>query len=195
MRLILASTSRIRSELLTGAGLMFETLRPEVDENALKVSARGLAPGELAQSLAASKAVSVANRRPEAMVIGADQVLNLEGRIFDKPGSREEARDHLLRLRGRSHMLETAICCAKRGDTLWQHLGRAKLTMRSFSDEFLDRYLDRIGPEALTSVGAYKLEGLGAQLFEAIDGDYFTILGLPLLPLLDFLRRQGALAA
>jgi septum formation protein len=194
MRLVLASTSRIRSELLSGAGLVFETLGPQIDENALKAAAKGLAPGGLAQSLAASKAASVASRRPEAVVIGADQVLNLDGQAFDKPGSRDEARDHLLRLRGRSHVLETAICCAKGGDTLWQHLGRATLTMRSFSEDFLDHYLDRMGPDVLTSVGAYKLEGLGAQLFDAIDGDYFTILGLPLLPLLDFLRRRGALA-
>ena len=195
MKLVLASTSRIRAELLTRAGLVFEALRPEVDENALKASATGFAPGDLAQLLAVSKATSVANRRPGVIVIGADQVLNLEGRAFDKPGSREEARDHLLHLRGRSHVLETAVCCVRGGDILWQHLGRARLTMRDFSEAFLDDYLERMGPEVLTSVGAYKLEGLGAQLFEAIDGDYFTILGLPLLPLFDFLRREGALAA
>lgn len=195
MRLVLASTSRIRAELLTKAGLVFEILRPEVDENALKASASDLSPGDLAQSLARSKAVSVADRWPEAMVIGADQVLNLEGRTFDKPKSTEEARNHLKELRGRSHVLETAICCARDGKNLFCHLGRATLTMRSFSDSFLDDYLEQMGPEVLTSVGAYKLEGLGAQLFEAIEGDYFTILGLPLLPLLDFLRRQGALAA
>jgi septum formation protein len=195
MKLVLASTSRIRAELLTRAGLVFDALRPEIDENALKASAKLLAPADLARSLAASKAVSVANRRPEAMVIGADQVLNLEGKAFDKPGSRDEARAHLLHLRGRCHALETAVCCVRGGDTLWQHLGRARLTMRNFSEAFLDDYLERMGPEVMTSVGAYKLEGLGAQLFEAIDGDYFTILGLPLLPLLGFLRRQGALAA
>src|SRR5262245_25537678 len=195
MKLVLASTSRIRAELLTGAGLIFEVLRPDVDENALKASAKGLAPGDLARSLAASKAVSVANRLPGAIVIGADQVLNLEGRAFDKPASRDEAREQLLQLRGRSHVLETAICCARAGTSTWQHLGHATLTMRSFSEAFLDDYLDHMGPEVLTSVGAYKLEGLGAQLFEAVQGDYFTILGLPLLPLLDFLRRQGALAA
>jgi nucleoside triphosphate pyrophosphatase len=195
MKLVLASTSWIRAELLTRAGLIFEALRPEIDENALKASAKNLAPGDLAQLLAASKAVSVANRLPEAMVIGADQVLNLEGRAIDKPGSREEAREHLLQLRGRSHVLETAICCARGGDALWQHLDRASLTMRSFSNAFLDDYLNQMGPEDLTSVGAYKLEGLGVQLFEAIEGDYFTILGLPLLQLLDFLRREGALAA
>ncbi len=195
MKLVLASTSQIRGEILTRAGLVFETARPEVDEDALKTSAKGLTPGDLAQSLAAAKAVSVTNRLPEAVVIGADQVLNLDGKAYDKPGSREEARRHLIALRGRSHMLETAVCCARAGDVVWRHLGRATLTMRDFSESFLDDYLDRMGPEAVTSVGAYKLEGLGAQLFEAIEGDYFTILGLPLLPLLDFLRRKECLPA
>lgn len=194
MRLVLASTSRIRGELLTRAGLTFEALRPEVDENALKRSAKGAAPGDLAQSLAAAKAVSVAKRLSETLVIGADQILNLEGRAFDKPESREDARRHLLELRGRSHVLETAVCCAEGDKVAWQHLGRATLRMRNFSPGFLDDYLNRMGPEVTTSVGAYKLEGLGAQLFDSIDGDYFTILGLPLLPLLDFLRRKEVLA-
>lgn len=195
MKLVLASTSRIRGELLTKAGLTFEALRPEVDENALKKSVKDLSPSDLAQSLAVAKAVSVANRLPQALVIGADQVLNLAGRAFDKPGSRDEARRQLLQLRGRSHVLETAVCCAHGDKIGWQHLGRATLNMRDFSEDFLDDYLDRMGPEVTTSVGAYKLEGLGAQLFETVEGDYFTVLGLPLLPLLDFLRRQGALAA
>jgi septum formation protein len=129
MRLILASTSRIRAELLNRAGLTFEALRPEIDENALKASAKSLNPGDLAQSLAESKAVSVANRLLDAMVIGADQVLSLEGRAFDKPASREEARAHLMQLRGRSHVLETAICCFRGGDSLWRHLGRARLAI------------------------------------------------------------------
>jgi septum formation protein len=195
MKLVLASTSRIRGELLSKAGMTFETLRPEVEEDELKASAKGLSPGELAQSLAAAKAVSVANRLPDALVIGADQILNLEGQIFDKPRSREEARRQLLQLRGRSHILETAVCCAEAGGVVWQHLGRATLSMRVFSESFLDDYLARMGPDVMTSVGAYKLEGLGVQLFDRIDGDYFTILGLPLLPLLDFLRRKEALAA
>lgn len=195
MKLILASTSRIRGELLSKAGLAFEALRPEVDENALKIKAKHLSPAHLAQSLAASKAVSVASRWPGATVIGADQVLNLAGKSFDKPGSREEARRQLLQLRGQSHVLETAICCASDDKVVWEHLGRATLKMRDFTEAFLDDYLDRVGEDVTTSVGGYKLEGRGAQLFEAIDGDYFTILGLPLLPLLDFLRRQGALAA
>ena len=195
MKLILASTSRIRGELLGKAGLAFEAMRPEVDENALKIEAKGLSPGHLAQSLAASKAVSVASRWSQALVIGADQVLNLAGKAFDKPGSKEEARRQLLQLRGRSHVLETAICCARDDKVVWQHLGRATLTMRDFSESFLDDYLAHVGADVTTSVGGYKLEGRGAQLFETIDGDYFTILGLPLLPLLDFLRRQGALPA
>jgi septum formation protein len=195
MRLVLASTSSIRGELLTRAGLAFDAVHPEVDENELKKTSTAVSPGSLALSLAAAKAVSVANRIPDALVLGADQVLNLQGRAFDKPESVDAARRQLVDLRGQSHVLETALCCVLGGDVVWQHLGRATLRMRSFSDGFLDEYLRQMGPEVTTSVGAYKLEGLGAQLFDAIEGDYFTILGLPLLPLLDFLRRQGALAA
>jgi septum formation protein len=195
MRLVLASTSRIRGELLTKAGLVFEAVRPEVDENELKKTSTVLSPGDLALALAAAKAISVANRMPDALVLGADQVLNLAGRAFDKPQSLEAARRQLAELRGRSHVLETALCCARDGEVVWQHLGQATLTMRSFSDKFLDAYLRQTGPDVTTSVGAYKLEGRGAQLFDTVEGDYFTILGLPLLPLLDFLRRQGALAA
>lgn len=195
MRLVLASTSPIRRTLLAGAGLVFDAVRPDVDEAQLKAEAKGLLPAELAVSLAAAKAVSVANRVPDALVMGADQVLNFEGRVFDKPESPAAARDHLRQLRGKGHILETALCCAEGGKIVWQHHGQATLTMRSFSDEFLDDYLARMGQDVTTSVGAYKLEGAGIQLFDSIAGDYFTILGLPLLPLLDFLRRQGAIAA
>jgi septum formation protein len=195
MRLVLASTSPIRRALLTGAGLIFETVRPDVDEARLKKEAKSLSPAELAVSLAAAKAVSVANRMPGTLVIGADQVLNFEGRVFDKPETSAAARNHLKDLRGKSHILETALCCAAGGKIVWQHHGQATLTMRSFSDEFLEDYLARMGLDVTTSVGAYKLEGAGIQLFDSIAGDYFTILGLPLLPLLDFLRRQGAIAA
>lgn len=195
MRLVLASTSRIRGELLTKAGLTFEAMAPGVDESELKRAAKGRSPGDLAQSLAAAKSISVANRLREALVIGADQVLNLDGKVFDKPPTRNAARQQLLDLRGRSHILETAICCAEAGKVIWRHLGQARLTMRPFSDAFLSDYLEHMGAEVTTSVGGYKLEGLGAQLFDSVEGDYFTILGLPLLPLLDFLRRQGALAA
>ena len=192
MRLVLASTSSIRRELLTRAGLVFEVVRPDVDEDGLKRAAKGLKPGELALSLAAAKAISVANRMPDTLVIGADQVLNLEGRAFDKPGSLLEAGRQLKELRGKRHVLETALCCAADGKVVWQHVGQATLAMRSFTDGFLELYLERMGPEVTTSVGAYKLEGLGIQLFDSIAGDYFTILGLPLLPLLDYLRRKGA---
>lgn len=195
MRLILASTSPIRRTLLTGAGLVFNAVRPDVDEAQLKAEAKGLSPAELAVSLAAAKAVSVANRMSDALVIGADQVLNFQGRVFDKPESPAAARNHLKELRGKSHILETALCCAAGGKIVWQHHGQATLTMRSFSDEFLEDYLARMGPDVTTSVGGYKLEGAGIQLFDSIAGDYFTILGLPLLPLLDFLRRQDAVAA
>lgn len=195
MRLVLASTSSIRRELLTRSGLVFEAVRPDVDEDELKRGAESLSPGQLALSLAAAKAVSAANRMPGALVIGADQVLNLAGRTFDKPVSPAAARDQLSQLRGRSHVLETALCCAADGRVVWQHLGQATLVMRSFSDAFLDDYLARMGSDVTTSVGGYKLEGLGIQLFESIVGDYFTILGLPLIPLLDYLRRKGAIAA
>ena len=193
MKLILASTSRIRGELLAKAGITFDTMAPDVDETELKRQSPGLSPGDLAQKLAAAKAVSVTNRYPGALVIGADQVLNLAGRAFDKPDSIETAGLQLTDLRGRRHVLETALCCARDGKVVWQHLGQADLTMRDFSEQFLADYLREVGPDVMTSVGGYKLEGRGAQLFDRIDGDYFTILGLPLLPLLDFLRRQGVL--
>jgi septum formation protein len=195
MRLVLASTSPIRRELLTGAGLVFDAVPPDVDEAQLKTEAKDLSPAELAISLAAAKAVSVANRMSDRLVIGADQVLNFEERVFDKPEHLAAARNHLKELRGKSHVLETALCCAAGGKIIWRHHGRATLTMRSFSDEFLEDYLAHMGQDVTTSVGAYKLEGAGIQLFDSIAGDYFTILGLPLLPLLDFLRRQGAIAA
>lgn len=195
MKLVLATTSRIRGELLAKAGLTFDSMAPTVDETELKRQSPGLSPGNLAQKLAAAKAISVANRLPEALVIGADQVLNLAGRAFDKPDSLETARRQLMDLRGRQHVLETALCCAQDGKIVWQHLGQAALTMRAFTEEFLADYLRHVGADVTTSVGGYKLEGRGAQLFDKIEGDYFTILGLPLLPLLDFLRRKGILPA
>lgn len=195
MKLVLASTSRIRGELLAKAGLTFESVAPAVDETELKRHSPGLSPGDLAQKLAAAKAISVANQLPGTLVIGADQVLNLAGRAFDKPDTPETARLQLQDLRGRRHVLETALCCAQDGKIVWQHLGQATLTMRSFTEAFLTDYLRQVGADVTTSVGGYKLEGLGAQLFDKIDGGYFTILGLPLLPLLDFLRRKGVVPA
>lgn len=191
MKLILASTSRIRGELLAKAGLTFEAVSPQVNETEMKRHSPGLSPGNLAKKLATTKAVSVTNQNPGALVIGADQVLNLEGRAFDKPGSPDAARRQLMDLRGHRHVLETALTCARDGQIVWEHLGQAVLTMRDFSDEFLEDYLRKLGADVTTSVGGYKLEGLGIQLFDRIEGDYFTILGLPLLPLLEFLRREG----
>jgi septum formation protein len=195
MELVLASTSPARRTLLTQAGLTFKVVAPLIDEAALKATMIGVSSPEVALRLAVAKAEAVARQAPDAMVIGADQVLNCEGRVFEKPLTSQRAQQQLERLRGREHCLETAICCARGADILWHHVGRAKLVMRYFSDEFLKGHLEQLRSEDLTSVGGYRLEGPGVQLFEAVEGDYFTILGLPLLPLLAFLRSQEAIAS
>ena len=193
--LILASTSQARRSLLAQAGLAFEALAPAVDEAKLKSVAPQLEPAAMASFLAEAKAASLAKERGDALVIGADQVLDLDGEMLEKPDSPAAARAQLERLRGRTHSLETAVCCAQGSAIVWRHLGQARLTMRNFSDAFLTRYLEFAGRGALTSVGAYQLEGPGIQLFETVEGDYFTILGLPLLPLLAFLRSREAIAS
>jgi len=195
MSLILASGSAIRRRVLEAAGLAFEVERPRVDEEAVKQSLRAesLRPRDQADALAEVKALSVSNVRT-GFVIGADQMLAVEGEIMDKPGDRAEARAHLQRLRGRTHELICAAVVAREGAVLWRHIETPRLRMRDFSDAFLDDYLERGGDELLSSVGAYQLEGLGAQLFERVDGDYFAVLGLPLLPLLAFLREHGVVA-
>lgn len=194
MTVILASTSAIRRQLLTNAGVAFEAVAPRIDEDVLKASHAGSSPSQLATALAEAKAMSVSSTMTEGLVIGADQVLNLDGAGFGKPKDTQSARDQLRRLRGRAHRLDTAICCAEAGRVVWRHLARPELRMRTFSDDFLERYLHDVGAATQASVGAYQLESLGAQLFEAIEGDYFAILGLPLLPLLGFLRSRGAIA-
>jgi len=194
-RLVLASMSPARRMLLTSAGLEFEAMKPDMEETDLKASMTLSDPAARAEMLAHAKAVSLAIRLPDAIVIGADQVLNFNGQAFDKPETIAEARRQLVQLRGREHWLEAAICCARGEDVLWQHLGRARLVMRPFTDMFLSQYLEQLGSDVLTSVGGYKLEGAGIQLFDTIEGEYFTILGLPLLPLLAFLRSQGAVAS
>jgi septum formation protein len=178
--------------MLEGAGLAFEVEIPRVDEAAAKASLRaeGLKPREQADALAELKALSVSRRRP-GFVIGADQMLAIEGETLDKPNDAGEARQHLLRLRGRTHELITAAVVAREGAVVWRHIETPKLKMRGFSDAFLEDYLAQAGDEVLRSVGAYQLEGLGAQLFERVEGDYFSVLGLPLLPLLAFLREHG----
>lgn len=194
--LVLASGSRFRAAMLEAAGVTNIVDPPAVDEESIKRSlkAEGVEAATVAEVLAATKAQQVSRRHPGALVVGADQMLECEGRWFDKPAGWEDARNHLKTLRARAHELVTAVCVVQDGLVLWHHVARAKLTMRPFSDSFIEEYLDRIGEAAFDSVGAYQLEGLGAQLFSRIEGDHFTIIGLPLLPLLDFLRGHGVIA-
>lgn len=192
MSLVLASGSGSRRRMLEAAGLVFEVEPPRMDEEAAKASLRaaGMKPRDQADALAELKALSISRRRPE-FVIGADQMLAVDGDVLDKPKDETEARTHLLRLRGKTHELITAAVVAREGAIIWRHIDTPRLKMRAFSDEFLQDYLARAGQGVLTSVGAYQLEGLGAQLFERVEGDYFSVLGLPLLPLLAFLREHG----
>lgn len=194
MSLILASTSPIRQTLLKHAGVAFTVLAPRTDEAELKRTLAPSPPGDIALALAEAKALSISAENAPELVIGADQVLAFKDAIFDKPRDAAEARAQLAALRGQIHELHSALACARGGKIIWRHAETARLAMRPFSDAFLEFYLTRMGGEATRSVGAYKLEGEGIQLFEKIEGDYYTILGLPLLPLLAFLRAEGALA-
>jgi len=190
-KLTLASQSKIRAAVLEGAGLDFEVQVSGVDEDALKAAHHGAADA-LALTLAAAKAQAVA---AEGLLIGADQILECDGKLYDKPRDMDEARHNLSLFRGKTHYLVGGVVLVEGGQTVWAHGGRVALTMRDFSDAFLDAYLAAAGERVLSSVGCYQLEGLGAHLFSAIDGDYFSILGLPLLPLLDGLRTHGGLIA
>jgi septum formation protein len=193
--LILASGSTARRALLIGAGLRF-TVRPaNVDESAVKTEARseGLDATDTALRLAHAKAARVAQQQTDALVIGADQILECDGTWYDKPPNLAAARRQLLALRGRTHTLATAIVCRRGAGMLWQHAALPRLTMRLFSNPFLNAYLAAEGEHVLGSVGAYRLEGPGVQLFSAVEGDHAAILGLPLLPLLAYLRKAGVL--
>ena len=190
---ILASKSAARAQVLGAAGVVFETVGAGVDEAAVKQELSGATPRDIALALAERKAVAASEGR-SGLVIGADQTLDLDGRLFDKAETMDEARGRLAMLRGRTHQLHSAVAVAKYGAVIWRDVPAATLTMRDFSDAFLDAYLSRHGEGLLGSVGCYRLEDDGVQLFEAIDGDYFTILGLPLMGLLGLLREQGALA-
>lgn len=192
---ILASGSAARQRLLRAAGVSFEVEVAQIDEAAVIESlTTEKAPGrDVADLLAEMKAAKVSARHPQAFVIGADQVLSLGDSLFQKPGSMPAARLQLLQLRGRTHVLSSAVTVARGGSVIWRDVREAKLTMREFSDAFLDAYLADIGEDILGSVGAYHVEGLGIQLFSRIEGDAFTIMGLPLIPLLDFLRTHGML--
>lgn len=195
IRIVLASTSKIRAQLLRNAGLEFSSIDPRIDEARIKATNAGAKPEVIAEILARAKASSVSHAESDAIVIGADQVLALDGEAFGKPMTMAAARSQLEKLSGRTHTLETAAACSRNGQLLWSTETRATLTMRVLSAELLDWYLAAMGEEALTSVGAYKLEGLGAQLLDHVEGDYFSILGLPLLEVLHCLRSQGALPA
>jgi septum formation protein len=191
--LILASTSPSRRQLLANAGLAFDIEPSGVDEDEAKRSllAEHASPRAIAETLAEMKALRVSSRHPQAMVVGGDSTLACQGRLFDKPPSLEAARKQLLALRGQTHELFSSVVVARGGARLWHWNEQARLTMRPFNEAFIDAYLARAGDAVLTSVGAYQLEGLGAHLFSRVDGDYFTILGLPLLPLLSFLAGHG----
>ncbi len=192
--LVLASRSAVRAALLRGAGVDFSVEDAKVDEAVSKAAliAEGASPLGVAQALAEEKALAVSRRRA-GLIIGADQTLELDGALYDKPTSQAGARERLWLLRGRTHALHSAVSLAHGGTIVWREAETARLTLRAFSEAFLDDYLRAEGAAALASVGAYRLEGTGVQLFQAIEGDYFAILGLPLLALLAALRAQGAL--
>jgi nucleoside triphosphate pyrophosphatase len=198
-RLILASGSAARKALLEAAGLTFDVVPADIDEVAIREAilekTAGVEGADIASVLAAEKARVVSIAHPDALVIGADQVLALGGKIFSKPASLAEARAHLMMLRGRMHDLVSAAALARNGDVHWQTTATAGMTVREFSNEFLGAYLERMGDRVLASVGCYEFEGLGVQLFERIDGDYFTILGIPLLRLLARLREEEMITA
>jgi septum formation protein len=192
--LVLASKSDVRGKILAAAGLRFEIRPAQIDERAVEAQAGPLDAAAAARLLARKKAESIAAAQPGRLVLGADQTLARDNKRFSKPASRAEAAEQLRELRGRPHELNSALALVRDGEVLFEYVDRARLTMRNFSDAFLDDYLDMAGGAALASVGGYQLEGIGVHLFEQVDGDYFTILGLPLLPLLAFLREKGFVA-
>jgi septum formation protein len=193
MKVTLASTSQIRRELLTQAGVKFDIARPDVDEDKIKSELSDEIPEYIATALAKAKSLGFLTRDKSELVIGADQLLSFEGQIWNKPANIAAARQQLMALRGKVHFLETAVACSHNGTVVWSHRDCAELTVRDFSDDFLETYLNLEGERVCSSVGGYKLEGRGIQLFSKIRGDYFAILGLPLLPLLSFLQSKGAL--
>jgi septum formation protein len=196
-RLVLASASAARSASLQAAGIAFAVVPAMVDEARLKADSRraGDSATDCALALAAAKALEVSRRDPESVVIGADQILVLGNEWFDKPADLLEATAQLRRLRGRTHVLATAVCVARGGVPLWHAASAPEMTMRRFSEAFLAAYIAAEGDALLTSVGAYRLEGRGVQLFCRINGDHFAVLGLPLIELLGFLRQRGVLEA
>ncbi|CAN7490629.1 Maf-like protein [Rhizobium rhizogenes] len=195
MPLILASSSPFRRMLMENAGLHFQAITADIDERAIEAPLEqdGAGPDAVALVLAKAKAKEVSDRFPGSLVIGSDQTMSLGSQVFHKPKTMAEAENHLQSLSGKTHRLNSGITLALNGDIIWEHVSHAELTMRDLSAEFIHRHLTRVGDKALSSVGAYQLEGEGIQLFSKIDGDYFTILGLPMLPLLQKLRELGAI--
>lgn len=192
--IILASRSQTRGRLLAAAGISFSIDPADIDESGevSELTRRQSSPSVIALDLATKKARIVAGRHRDACVIGADQTLEIDGLTMMKPTSLDEAIDQLRRLRGRGHYLHSAVTCMT-GGSIWRHTSSARLVMRFFTEDFLESYIATCGDRTLESVGAYHLEGHGIQLFQEIDGDFFTILGLPLIPLLDHLRAEGLL--
>ena len=194
--LILASASGVRARLLREAGVRFGVRPADLDESRVKsaLKEKGISNEDMADALAEAKARNVSEASPHALVLGCDQVLVCEDRLFDKPRDAREANEHLAFLRGKTHTLISACVLVKGGTCVWRHQERASLHMRPFSDAFLASYLKAEGMAILSSVGCYQLEGRGAQLFDKIEGDFFSILGLPLIPLLHALRAHGIVA-
>lgn len=192
--LILASQSAARQALLANAGITFEAIPHELDERAIELASALSAPGEIAGLLARDKAIVVSEKHPDRFVVGADQTLIFGDRLFNKPSGRAQAAEQLRSLAGKSHELHSAAAVARDGEVLFEDVSIARMTMRPLDDNAISAYLDEAGEAVTTSVGAYQLERLGIHLFERIEGDHFTILGLPLLPLLEFLRSRRLLA-
>jgi septum formation protein len=192
--LILASQSLARQGLLANAGIIFEAIPAGIDERAIQLASALSAPGEIAALLARDKAIFVSAKHPDRFVVGADQTLIFGDRLFSKPTSRAQAAEQLRALAGQSHELHSAAAVARDGEVLFEEVSIARMTMRPLDDSAISAYLDEAGEAVTTSVGAYQFEGLGIHLFERVEGDHFTILGLPLLPLLEFLRSRQLLA-
>lgn len=191
MRLVLASQSASRRAMLAAAGVPFEAMAASVDEDAAKADLRGRGPRDLADALAELKALKVSAREPQALVLGSDSLVALDdGSLLDKPATREEAADHLARMSGRVHELWSAAVVAENGRPVWRRVERARMFVRPLSYSFIEAYLDAEWPAISGCVGCYRLEGPGVQLFERIDGSHFTVLGLPLIPVLDYLRTR-----
>lgn len=195
--LVLASASPFRRKLMENAGLQFHAEPARIDERAIEapMEASGAKPVEVALALAIAKGKDVSRRLEHALVIGTDQTLSLGDRVYHKPKSMAEAAEHLKSFSGKTHRLNSAIALVRNDEVVWEHVSHAELTARNLSAGFIERHLQRVGEKALSSVGAYQLEGEGIQLFERIEGDYFTIIGLPMLPLLNKLRELGVIDA